>query len=120
VAHRLHFAGSRGEQAFEIARLEGGSLSIPRVPDDKHEDVQKMEAVGSTLVLGGGGLVIAIAYLILGPGAVVFHLSRLALNQYSYRAGRRAALKPSELETIKKCLPWNIGISLLPAVLLIS
>ena len=106
MVHRFAFRGiARGALSLEIARLEGRSLSIPRVPDDKHEEVQIMEAVGSTFGLGGGGLVIAITYLILGPGAIVFHLSRLALNQYSYRAGRRTTLIPSELETIKKCLP---------------
>jgi hypothetical protein len=80
-----------------------------------------MGAVGSTFGGSGGvgGLVIAIAYLILGPGAIVFHLSRLAFNNYSHRVRRRATLSPSEFETIKKCLPWNIGISLLPAVLFI-
>jgi hypothetical protein len=76
-----------------------------------------MEAIGSTFGGGGlGGLVVAIAYLILGPGAVLFHLSRLALNRYSSRTRQRATLSPSELETIKKCLPWNAGISLLPAI----
>jgi hypothetical protein len=76
-----------------------------------------MEAVGSTFGGGSaGGLVVAIAYLILGPGAVVVHLSRLALNRYSSRKRQRATLRPSELETIKRCLPWNAGISLLPAI----
>ncbi len=74
-----------------------------------------MGAVGSTFG-GGGGLVIVILYLILGPGAIMFHLSRLAFNEYSYRARRRATLSPSEFDTIKRCLPWNIGISLLPAI----
>jgi hypothetical protein len=55
----------------------------------------------------------------LGPGALVFHLSRLAYNRYSYKTRQRATLKPSELETIRKCLPWNAGISLLPAILFI-
>lgn len=76
-----------------------------------------MEAIGSTFGGGSlGGLVVAIVYLILGPGAVVFHLSRLALNRHSYRTRQRATLSPSELETIRKCLPWNAGISLLPAI----
>jgi hypothetical protein len=76
-----------------------------------------MEAIGSTFGGGSwGGLVAAIVYLILGPGAVVFHLSRLALHGYSYRTRQRATLSPSDLETIRKCLPWNTGISLLPAI----
>jgi hypothetical protein len=75
-----------------------------------------MGAVGSTFHLGGGGLVVAIVYFLLGPGAVVFHLSRWAFNEYSRKARRRATLSPSEFETIKSCLPWNIGISLLPAL----
>jgi hypothetical protein len=76
-----------------------------------------MEAIGSTFGGGSlGGLVVAIVYLILGPGAVVFHLSRLALNRYSSRTRQRATLSPSEFETIRKCLPWNAGISLLPAI----
>ena len=76
-----------------------------------------MEAIGSTFGGGSaGGLVLAIAYLILGPGAVVVHLSRLAFNRYSSRTRQRATLSPSELETIRKCLPWNTGISLLPAI----
>ena len=76
-----------------------------------------MGAVGSTF--GGGhwgGPVIVILYLIFGPGAVVFHLSRLAFNRYSRTTRQRATLSPSELETIRKCLPWNTGISLLPAI----
>lgn len=75
-----------------------------------------MGAVGSTFGGGGGGLVIAIIYLILGPGAIVYHLSRLAFNEYNYRTRSRATLRPSEFDTIKKCLPWNIAISLLPAI----
>jgi hypothetical protein len=80
-----------------------------------------MGAIGSTFGGGGGvgGLVVIILYLILGPGAVLFHLSRWAFNEYSYRVRRRATLSPSEFETIKKCLPWNTGISLLPAIPLI-
>jgi hypothetical protein len=74
-----------------------------------------MGAIGSTFAGGSwGGPIIAIVYLIFGPGAVVFHLSRLAINTYSRRTRQRATLSPSELETIKKCLPWNTGISLLP------
>ena len=76
-----------------------------------------MGAIGSTFANGSwGGPIIAILYLIFGPGALVFHLSRLAFNGYSYRTRQRATLRPSELETIWKCLPWNTGISLLPAI----
>lgn len=76
-----------------------------------------MEAVGSTFgSVGAGGPIIAIAYLILGPGAVVFHLARLSFNRYSRSKKQRATLSPSQLETIRKCLPWNAGISLLPAI----
>lgn len=75
-----------------------------------------MGAVGSTFNLGGGGLVVAILYLVLGPGAIVYHLSRWAFNEYSYRTRHRATLSPSEFATIKSCLPWNIGISLLPTI----
>ena len=79
-----------------------------------------MGAIGSTFGnLSWGGPIVAIIYLILGPGALVIHLSRLAFNRYSYRTRQRATLKPSELETIRKCLPWNAGISLLPAILFI-
>jgi hypothetical protein len=75
-----------------------------------------MGAVGSTFNIGGGGLVIAIVYLILGPGGTVYNLSRLAFNEYSYRTRSRATLSPSDFDTIKSCLPWNIGISLLPVI----
>jgi hypothetical protein len=76
-----------------------------------------MGAVGSTFGSpGAGGLVIAIVYLILGPGAVAFHSSRLAFNAYSRRARSRATLSPSEFEAARKWLPWNITISLLPAI----
>lgn len=77
-----------------------------------------MGAVGSTFGSGGslGGLVVAIIYVLLGPGAVIFHLSRLARHRYSYATTQRATLSPSEIETIRKCLPWNAGISLLPAI----
>jgi len=76
-----------------------------------------MGAIGSTFgSVSWGGPIVAIIYLIFGPGAVVFHLSRLAFNRYSSRTRQRATLSPSELETIRKCLPWNTGISLLPAI----
>ena len=75
-----------------------------------------MGAVGSTFHVGGGGLVIAILYLILGPGAIAYHLIRLAFNASSSRTRGRATLRPSEFDTIRKCLPWNVAISLLPAI----
>jgi hypothetical protein len=76
-----------------------------------------MGAIGSTFASGSwGGPIVAILYLIFGPGALVFHLSRLAFNRYSYRTRQRATLSPSELETIRKCLPWNTGVSLVPAI----
>jgi hypothetical protein len=75
-----------------------------------------MGAVGSTFGGPGGGWVVAIVYLILGPGAVAYHSSRLAFNAYSRRARSRATLSPSEFETTRRWLPWNIAISLLPAI----
>jgi hypothetical protein len=76
-----------------------------------------MEAIGSALGgPGGGGLVIAIIYVVLGPGAVAYHSFRLARHAYSRRTRQQATLRPSDFETAKKCLPWNIGISLLPAI----
>ena len=76
-----------------------------------------MEAIGSAL--GGpssGGLVIAIIYIVLGPGAVAYHSLRLARHAYTRRKRRQATLSPSAFETAKKCLPWNVAISLLPAI----
>ncbi len=75
------------------------------------------EAIGSTFVGGSlGGLVVLILYLLLGPGAVVYHSFRWAWNRYSRASRGKATLSPTELETIQKCLPWNSGISLLPLV----
>ena len=75
------------------------------------------EAVGSTFGGGGlGGLVVLVVYLVLGPGAAVFHSVRWTIDRASRARRRIATLSPSERETIRKCLPWNIGISLLPAV----
>lgn len=75
------------------------------------------EAVGSTFGGSGlGGLVVLVVYLILGPGAVVFHSVRWTIDRVSRARRRVATLSPSDHETIRKCLPWNIGISLLPAL----
>jgi hypothetical protein len=75
------------------------------------------EAVGSTFGGGGlGGLVILVLYVVLGPGAVVFHSARWALNRWSVAYRGRAMLSPSQRETIRKCLPWNLGITLAPAL----
>jgi hypothetical protein len=83
---------------------------------EQRDGALRMGAVGSTFGLGGGGFVLAIIYLILGPAAIVYHLSRLAFNAYSSRTRSRATLRPSEFDTIKRCLPWNVAISLLPAI----
>ena len=75
------------------------------------------EAIGSTFGGGGlGGFVVLVLYLLLGPGAVVYHSARWAWHSYNRASKGRATLSPSELETIQKCLPWNSGISLLPLV----
>lgn len=75
------------------------------------------EAVGSTF--GGGGLAgiaLFVLYLVLGPGAVIFHAARWAYHRYSLAARGRATLKPSDLQTIRQCLPWNVVITLIPAL----
>lgn len=75
------------------------------------------EAVGSTFGGAGlGGLALLALYLVLGPGAVVFHSVRWSINRWSVAQRNRATLSPSQRETIRKCLPWNVGISLLPAL----
>jgi hypothetical protein len=75
------------------------------------------EAVGSTFGGGGlGGLVVVVLYLVLGPGAVIFHTTRWAFHRYSRAKHGRATLKPSDLQTIRQCLPWNIGITLIPVL----
>jgi len=75
------------------------------------------EAVGSTFGGGGlGALVVLIVYLVLGPGAVLFHSVRWTIDRASRAQRRVATLSPTEHETIRRCLPWNVGISLLPAV----
>lgn len=73
-----------------------------------------MGAVGSTFHLGGGGLVIGILYLVFGPGATLFHAAKLGFDAYSRRTHSRATLNPSAREGARRCLPWNIAISLLP------
>ena len=74
------------------------------------------EAIGSTFGGGLGGLVVGIVYLLLGPGAVVYHTARWAGYGYNRASRGRATLSPSELETIQKCLPWNCALSLAPLV----
>ncbi len=73
-------------------------------------------AVGSTLGggLGGlGGLVILVLYVILGPGGLLFNIGCLVLDACGWMrltaAGRRAA---------RRWLPWNIGITSLPLLLM--
>jgi hypothetical protein len=73
------------------------------------------EAVGSTFGGGGlAGLVVFVLYLVLGPGAVVFHASRWAWHRYSLATHSRATLGYNDLETVRQCLPWNVGITLIP------
>ena len=75
------------------------------------------EAVGSTFGGGAfGGLVVVVLYLVLGPGAVIFHARRWALHRYSVASRNIALLGWNELQTVKQCLPWNIGITLIPAL----
>jgi hypothetical protein len=71
--------------------------------------------VGSTFGGGGlGGPVIFLLYIIFGPGAAIFHSVRLAIHIFRKQTEHRAFLSPSELDTVRSCLPWNIGISFLP------
>jgi len=75
------------------------------------------EAVGSTFGGGGlGGLVVLVVYLVLGPGAVLLHSVRWVIDRASRARRHTATLSPTERETIRKCLPWNIAITLLPAL----
>ena len=75
------------------------------------------EAIGSTFGGGGlGGLVVGILYLVLGPGAVVFHSVRWAWHGISRASRGQATLSPSQIDTIRACLPWNVAISLVPAI----
>lgn len=75
------------------------------------------EAVGSTFGGGGlGGLVVVVLYLILGPGAVIFHIARYAFHRYSLAARGQATLGYNDRRTIRQCLPWNIVITLIPAL----
>jgi hypothetical protein len=62
-----------------------------------------MEAIGSALGSpGGGGLVIAIIYIVLGPDAVAYHSFRLARHAYTRRTRRQATLSPSGFRNRKK------------------
>lgn len=73
------------------------------------------EQVGSTF--GGCGLgepLVILLYIFLGPVAAIFNLIRLSIHGYRNRIEHRAYLSPSELDTVRNYLPWNIGISLLP------
>ena len=75
------------------------------------------EAVGSTFGgTGLGGLVIVGLYLVLGPGAVIFHVTRWAFHRYGVAFRNRVTLGYNDLRTIRRCLPWNIGITLLPSL----
>jgi hypothetical protein len=76
--------------------------------------------VGSTFGgCGLGGLAIFLLYIILGPGAAIFHFVRLAIHIFRKQTEHRAFLSPSELDTVRSSLPWNIGISLLPLLLML-
>lgn len=75
------------------------------------------EAVGSTFGGGGlGGLVFLVLYLVLGPGAVIFHAARYAYHRYSRAKHSRATLNYNDLQTIRQCLPWNVAITLIPVL----
>ena len=74
------------------------------------------EAVGSTFGGGLGGLVVVMLYLILGPGAVLYHTTRWAFDRHGRATRGQATLSPSQRDTIKRCLPWNVGITLLAAI----
>jgi len=71
--------------------------------------------IGSTFAGGAlGGLVVLLLYIIFGPGAAIFHSVRLAIHIFRQQTEHRAFLSPGELDTVRSCLPWNVGISLLP------
>ena len=74
------------------------------------------EAVGSTFGGGLGGLAVVVLYLVLGPAAVIFHTSRWAFYRYNVVVRHRWTLKEYELQTIRHCLPWNVVITLIPAL----
>ena len=73
-----------------------------------------MYGVGSTLHTGLGGLVVGILYLVFGPGALLLHGFRLGFNAWSVRARGRSTARYSDLDTAKRCLPWNVIITLVP------
>jgi hypothetical protein len=73
------------------------------------------EAVGSTFGAGGlAGVVFFLLYLVFGPLAVIFHVGRWFLHRHSLATQSRAFLGHDEMETIRQCLPWNVGITLIP------
>jgi hypothetical protein len=72
-----------------------------------------MGAVGSTFPFGGG-LFIGLRYLVFGPGALLFHIWRVASNAYTLRVHGRARVSPLMLHRAFRCLPWNAVVSLLP------
>jgi hypothetical protein len=74
------------------------------------------EAVGSTFGGGLGGLAVVVLYLVLGPGAVIFHAARWAYHRYSVATHGRATLGYNDLQTVRQCLPWNIFITLIPVI----
>ena len=74
-------------------------------------------AVGSTFGGGGlGSLFLLILYGVFGPGWVLFQAYRWGLNKYSCAVRGRATLRLNEMEAMRKYVPWNIGISLLPFI----
>ncbi len=74
--------------------------------------------IGVTFGHGGGigGLVVLVLYVVLGPGAVLYHAVRLAIHFYRRRFEHASYLNSHDLGTARRCLPWNIGIALLPAL----
>jgi hypothetical protein len=74
--------------------------------------------IGVTFGLGGGvgGLVVLVLYVVLGPGALLYHGVRLAIHVHRRHFEHAAYLNSNDLDTARRCLPWNIGIAVLPAL----
>jgi hypothetical protein len=63
---------------------------------------------------GAGELFATLLYLIPGPGAALYNGSRLALDYYGRRVKHKAFMSPSAQETARRCLWWNLGITVIP------
>jgi hypothetical protein len=90
-----------------------GSAEVRSGSQDGRAGFVRVGAVGSTFH-GGGGLFIGLLYLALGPGALLFHVWRLAHNAWSLRVHGREGADYELLHRAKRCLPWNVIITLLP------